>query len=180
MDVASRRGLACGLIDRPMMRVSLIGHAELIEMTHTGMKQALNILCRANLLDPQALCADKGTQRMGFIHHNLQLQMVPVLYLALQDHRFLWCTRMNQAQIMVHPHLNQLNLVLLGHSPQQMVMTYHGRHAKLCIMVFMGKGVVHIGVVPLIPLLINHPHLSLAGSTCFYILCSSLFLFSIF
>jgi len=164
MDVASRRGLACGLIDRPMMRVSLIGHAELIEMTHTGMKQALNILCRANLLDPQALCADKGTQRTGFIHHNLQLQMVPVLYLALQDHRFLWCTRMNQAQIMVHPHLNQLNLVLLGHSPQQMVMTYHGRHAKLCIMVFMGKGVVHIGVVPLIPLLINHPHLSLAGS----------------
>jgi len=32
MDVASWRGLACGLIDRPMMKVSLIGHGELIEM----------------------------------------------------------------------------------------------------------------------------------------------------
>ncbi|KAG2564352.1 hypothetical protein PVAP13_7NG129900 [Panicum virgatum] len=47
--------------DRPMMRVSLIGHGELIEMTCTGMRQALNILCRANLLDPQALCTNKGT-----------------------------------------------------------------------------------------------------------------------
>jgi hypothetical protein len=56
--------------------------------------------------------------------------MVPVLYLALQDHHFLWCTHMNQAQIMVHPHLSQLNLVLLGHFLQQMVMTYHGRHIK--------------------------------------------------
>jgi hypothetical protein len=71
---------------------------------------------------------------------------------------------MNQAQIMVHPCLNQLNLVLLGHFLQQMVMTYHGRHTKWCKMDFMGRGMVHIGVVPLIPLLINRPHLSLAGS----------------
>jgi hypothetical protein len=56
--------------------------------------------------------------------------MVPVLYLALQDHHFLWCTLMNKAQLMVLPHLNQLNLDLLGHFLQQMVMTYQGRHAK--------------------------------------------------
>ena len=61
MDVASWRGLACGLIDRPMMKVSLIGHGELIEMICTGMRQALNILCRANLLDPHALCINKET-----------------------------------------------------------------------------------------------------------------------
>jgi hypothetical protein len=112
------------------MTASLIDNGELTEMTHTGMRQALSILCRANLLDPQALCANQETQRMGFMHNHLRLQMVPVLYLALQDHHFLWCTPMNKAQIMVLPRLNQLNLDLLGHFLQQMVMTHQGRHAK--------------------------------------------------
>jgi len=45
---------------------------------------------------------------------------------------------------------------------------------------FMGKDVVHIGVVPLIRLLINHPHLGIVGNTCYYILCLSLFYFQCF
>jgi len=42
---------------------------------------------------------------------------------------------------------------------------------------FMGKDVVRIGVVPLIHLLINHPHLSIVGNTCYYL---SLFYFQCF
>jgi hypothetical protein len=56
--------------------------------------------------------------------------MLLVLYLALQDLHLLWCTHMNLVQIMVHRHLNQLNLVLLDRFQQKMVMTYHGPHAK--------------------------------------------------
>jgi hypothetical protein len=95
------------------------------------------------------------------IHHHL-LQMVSVPFLGLQLH--ISCTtHVNQAQITVL-HLNHLNLVHLGQFLQLMVVTCHDPLAKQCPMSFMGKGMLHLGVAPLIHLLINHHHLKLAGS----------------
>jgi hypothetical protein len=55
MDVATQRGLAYDRIDKQQMKTSMIGSGDLIEMIHTGMRQA------PNLLDQQTIYADQGT-----------------------------------------------------------------------------------------------------------------------